>query len=257
MVKKFKIFLIFYQIFYKRENKMNRLKLLPLYIVLAFFSGALLLYVRWPFYEQALLVAIVSVPAIFLLSKKWIPVFLFGVLILSIGYASQEPAFVLTSIGTYFLLSIFQFSLWSTADKLKQTADETDRLREQYDFLSQKNGELRVLSLQEFIEQALWMMKTSTHKERTWFMEVVPAMNCPVLTAELEQVALCSIASGRDLVTSKEGKVYLLVKETEEQALQPLIHSFEKAMHAEDHIFAYEIRKTRITKVAEMRSLLS
>ena len=79
---------------------MNKLKLLPLYIVLAFFSGAALLYMRWPFYEQALLVALVSVPVIFLLSRKWVPVFLFAVLLVSVGYASQEPAFVFTSIGT-------------------------------------------------------------------------------------------------------------------------------------------------------------
>lgn len=236
---------------------MNRLKLLPLYIVLAFFSGASLLYLRWPFYEQALFVALISVPVIFLLSRRWMPIFLLGILIISVGYAWQEPAFVLTSIGTYSLLSVFQFALWSMADKLNQVADETVRLKEQHCALSQKNGELRVLTMQEFIEQSLWMVKTNKPKERAWFMEVLPSVNCPLLTAELEQVALGAISKERDLVTSKEGKIYLLVKAAEEQALQPLIHCFEEVLHAENRSASYEIKKKSIAKVVEMRSLLN
>lgn len=236
---------------------MNELKILPLYIVLAFFSGAILLYVRWPFYEQALLIAFVSVPVIFLLRRKWIPLFFLGILVLSVGYAWQEPAFALGSIGTYFLLSIFQFSLWSTVDKLKQAAEETTRLKEQHHSLSIKTGEMRVLSLQEFVEQALWMLKSPNRKERAWFVEVVPLSNCPVSTAALEQIALDSIAKERDLVTSKEGAVYLLVKATEEQALQPLVQIFEEAMYTKSDSVTYEIRKSRITKAHEMTSLLS
>lgn len=236
---------------------MNKLKLLPLYIVLAFFSGAALLYLRWPFYEQALFIALISVPVIFMLSRRWIPVFLLGVLIVSVGYAWQEPDFVLTSIGTYCLLSGFQFALWSMADKLNQVADETARLKEQHRVLTGKHGELRVLSLQEFIEQSLWMVKTNKPKERTWFMEVLPSVKCPLLTTKLEQVALGAISMERDLVTSKEGKIFLLVKVAEEQALQPLIHRFEEVLHAENLSTAYEIKKKSITKVVEMRSLLN
>ncbi|MFC4712810.1 hypothetical protein [Planococcus dechangensis] len=215
------------------------------------------MYMRWPFYEHALFVALISVPVIFLLSRRWIPVFLLAILIISVVYAWQEPAFVLTSIGTYGLLSVFQFALWSIADKLNQVADESARLKEQYEVLSQKDGELRVLSLQEFFEQSLWMVKTNKPKERAWFMEVLPPVNCPLLTTKLEQVALGAISTERDLVTSKEGKIYLLVKVAEEQALQPLIHRFEEVLHAENLSAAYEIKKKSITKVVEMRSILN
>lgn len=236
---------------------MNKLKLLPLYIIVALFSGAAILYFQWPFYEQALVMALASVPIMLFLSRERMPVFLFVVLLVSIGYAAQEPAYSLTSIGTYFLLSVFQFSLWSTADQMKQLMEETERLKEQRQVLLQKDGELRLLSLQEFVEQALWLLKTNNRKERTWLMEVMPAINCPVQTAKLERAALGSIARERDLVTSKHGAVYLLVKETEKESLQPLLKRLEKAMGSENQSAGYEIKKTVITKVCEMGSLLN
>lgn len=236
---------------------MNKMKFLPFLICLAFLSGVALLYFRWPFYEYAVAAAFLSVPFILLLPRKWLPVFLFLVLIAAIGTAIQEPAASQMSIGTYFLLSVFQFSLWAVSEQVKSLEEETVRLESQRQSLLQKNGELRALELQEFVEQALWMLKTSKRKERAWLMEVTPFINCPLQTSELERAALLSIVRQRDLVTSKNGAVYVLVKETGEDSVQPLLKRIEKAMGAESKPARYEIKKTAITTVGEMGSLLS
>ncbi|MGM0897894.1 MAG: hypothetical protein ACQEV0_08340 [Bacillota bacterium] len=236
---------------------MNKLKLLPLYIVLAFFSGASLLYFQWPFYDKAIAMALVSVPIMLVLSRKWIPILLFAILLVSIGYALQEPSDPMASVGTYFLLSIFHFSLWSITEQIKKVEEETKKLKVQRVELLEKGGELRALSLQEFVEQALWLLKTNNRHERAWLMEVVPAIECPKQTAELERAALGAITRERDLVTSKHGAVYLLVKETEEGSLQPLLKKLEREMASQNGAVQYEVRRTVITNVGEMGSLLN
>ncbi|MFP3357233.1 hypothetical protein R0K17_07675 [Planococcus sp. SIMBA_143] len=236
---------------------MNKLKFLPFFICLALLSGIVLLYFRWPFYEYAVAAAFLSVPFILLLPRKWLPAFLFLVLLAAIGTAFQQPEASLTSIGTYFLLSVFQFSLWVVADQVKLVGEETKRLKEQRQILLRKEGELRALELQEFVEQALWMLKTSKRKERTWLMEVTPFANCPVQTSELERAALQSIVRERDLVTSRKGAVYVLVKETEEDSIQPLLKRIEQKMSTKRESATYEVKKTAITTVGEMGSLLN
>lgn len=236
---------------------MNKTKFIPLLLCLAFFSSAGLLYLRWPFYEQALMAAVISVPIILVLPRKWLPIFLFAILLASIGIALQDPPAYLTSMGIYFLLSIFQFSLWATAEQLKQLTEETNRLKTQQHELLQKDRELRPLDLQEFVEQALWMLKTNSHKERTWLMEVIPSVKCPIQTAELERAALKSIVRDRDLVTSRQGSIYLLIKEKEGDSIQTLLRRLEKAMSIKNQTPRYEIKKTPITNVCEMGSLLS
>ena len=236
---------------------MNKLKFVPFFICLALFSGIILLYFRWPFYESAVAAAFLSVPFILLLPRKWLPAFLFLVLLAAIGTAFQQPEASLTSIGTYFLLSVFQFSLWVVSDQAKLVGEETKRLKEQRQILLRKEGELRALELQEFVEQALWMLKTSKRKERTWLMEVTPFANCPVQTSELERAALLSIVRERDLVTSRKGAVYVLVKVTEEDSIQPLLKRIEQKMSAKSESVTYEVKKTAITTVGEMGSLLN
>ncbi|MEZ0482266.1 hypothetical protein [Planococcus sp. SSTMD024] len=236
---------------------MNKMKFLPLLIGLALFSGLALLYFRWPFYEHALAAAFISVPFILLLPRKWLPAFLFIVLVASIGLAIQKPTASLTSIGTYFLLSVFQFSLWIVSEQMKSLEEESVRLELQRQSLLQKEGELRALNLQEFVEQALWMLKTSKRKERAWLMEVTPYINCPARILELERAALLSIVGERDLVTSRKGAVYVLVKETEEDPVQPLVKRIERVMGAEAGPARYKIKKTAITTVGEMGNLLS
>lgn len=237
--------------------KMKKLNYLPLLICLALFSGAALLYYRWPYYELAIVAAIVSVPFLLLLSRKWTPLFLFTVLLGSLGLAIQAPAAAFTSIGTYFLLTVFQFSLWSTAEQFKQITEQTVRLKQQHHALLQSGGELRALELQEFIEQTLWLLKTNNDEKQTWLMEVTPTVNCAGETAVLERAALNSVIPYRDLVTSRKGTVYLLVKETDEHSVQPLLQRLEKAVFTEDQFARYEIKTTAITKVCEMGSLLN
>lgn len=236
---------------------MNKLKFLPFFICLALLSGFALLYFRWPFYEYAVANAFLSVPFISLLPRNWLPSFLFLVLLAAIATAFQQPAASLTSIGTYCLLSVFQFSLWVVFDQVKLLGEETKRLKEQRQILLRKEGQLRALDLQEFVEQALWMLKTSKREERTWLMEVTPFVNCPVQTSELERAALQSIVRERDLVTSQKGAVYVLVKETEGDSIQPLLKRIEQKMNAKSEAATYEVKKTAITTVGEMGSLLS
>ena len=236
---------------------MNKLKFLPFFKCLALLSGIALLYFRWPFYEYAVAAAFLSVPFISLLPRNWLPSFLFLVLLAAIATAFQQPAASLTSIGTYCLLSVFQFSLWVVSDQVKLLGEETKRLKEQRQILLRKEGELRALELQEFVEQALWILKTNKRKERTWLMEVTPFANCPVQTAELERAALQSIVRERDLVTSRKGAVYVLVKETEEDSIQPLLKRIEQKMSAKSESATYEVKKTAITTVGEMGSLLN
>lgn len=88
-------------------------------------------------------------------------------------------------------------------------------------------------------------------------MEVTPFVNCPVQTSELERAALLSIVRQRDLVTSRNGAVYVLVKETGEDSVQPLLERIEQLMGAGNEPARYKIKKTAITTVGEMGSLLS
>lgn len=236
---------------------MNNFKYLPFFICLAFFSGIALLFFRWPFYEYALMVAFVSVPFLLWLPRKQLPVFLFVVLIASLWMAVQEPAAAMKSIGNYFLLSVFHFSLWTVSEQLKLLAEETKLLKDERELLLQKDEELRALNLQEFVEQALWMLKTNKQQDRTWLMEVAPFASCPLQTRELERAALLSIVRERDLVTSRKGAVYLLVKETGEDSVQPLVKRIEQAMETEHEPARFKITKTAITSVGEMGSLFS
>ncbi|MBU9673690.1 hypothetical protein KQ939_05365 [Planococcus sp. CP5-4] len=236
---------------------MNEFKFLPFFICTALFSVIALLYFRGPFYEYAVAAAFVSVPFILLLPRKWLSALLFLILIAAIGTAFQAPAASLGSVGNYFLLSVFQCSLWAVSEQVKLLEEETVRLEEQRLSLLQKDGELRALELQEFVEQALWMLKTGKRRERAWLMEVTPFVNCPIKTSELEKAALQSIVRERDLVTSRKGAVYVLVKETEEDSIQPLLKRIEQVMGAKSEPASYEVKKTAITTVGEMGSLLS
>lgn len=235
---------------------MKSIKHIPYYIALALCSGAALLFFKWPFYEQALVLSVISVPVLLVLSRQWIPVYLFIVLLISIAFALSEPVTAVASIGTYFLMALFQFSLWSSAELLRRQAEETGQLRKRRDALLLQEGDLRALNLQEFFEQALWMMHTKNTKERTWLMEIVPSFGNAEMLPKIESAVLGHVFGECDLVTSTETSVYVLVKETEEKNLQSLSHRLIAEMPA-GHGEAYEIRKTLINGVGEMRGLLS
>ncbi|QHJ71812.1 hypothetical protein [Planococcus halotolerans] len=236
---------------------MNKFKLVPLYMIPALMAGAALFYLPWPFATQALIVAIASVPILLFLTSRKIPIFMFGALLVLMVFALQELDNLLETFVTYFLFLIFQLSIWSIADYIQQLLEDMNRLKVQRQELLQSDGEIKVLSLQEFIEQAFWLLRMSSRKERIWLMEVVPAINSLAERGRMEQAVLGSIAKERDLVTSKHGTVYLLVKETEQESIHSLLKHLDKAIDQKNQSAGYEIKKTIITKVCEMDSLLS
>ncbi|AUD14382.1 hypothetical protein CW734_12970 [Planococcus sp. MB-3u-03] len=119
-----------------------------------------------------------------------------------------------------------------------------------------KEGQLRALDLQEFVEQALWMLKTSKREERTWLMEVTPLSTAPSRHRNWARgIAVdCPGAGSRN---KPKGAVYVLVKETEGDSIQPLLKRIEQKMNAKSEAATCEVKKTAITTVGEMGSLLS
>lgn len=205
---------------------------MSLLILAILINGWSIVFLELPFYQQVIYILCISVLLMTIIHERF--VFLFAVsLILSYGgfltvYAfinNQSTEIQLLYMYDHLLFTSFVLLYWILLNNIKSLGYEHNELKRQVQLLQKYQGETDILTINEFKEQSVWLLKTSTrYKEEVWFLTIkINHQNKRTkqnLQETLERLAIKTIRQKIDLVTSVDRVIYILLKGTNELGVE-------------------------------------
>jgi len=207
---------------------MNKNFTMSVLILAILVNGWAIVFFELPFYQEILVIGGVSVLLMTMIHERF--VFLYAIsLILAYGafltvhafINNQSTAIQLLYMYDHLLFTSFIMLFWILLNNIKNIGYENDELTRQVQLLQKYNGETGILTEQEFMEQSLWLFKSSERsKEEVWFAKItINHQNKRTkqnLQETLEDLAMKTIRQKNDLVTSADSVIYVLLKGTNE-----------------------------------------
>ena len=233
-------------------------------------SGWAIMYFQFPYYQVILMAGGTSLVLMTLLHERFI--FLYAVMVaLALGAfltidafnRNLDPASQLQYMYSHLLFTAFLLLFWILLNILKNVGYENSELKAQVQLLQKYNGKTHVLTVPEFKEQASWLLKASERNgEEAWLLKINLAppnrRTKENLTEMFETAALRTIRHKFDLVTSGNGIIFLLLKNTHAQGVERVLERFwEKAQP--EVVFQeppFTTEKSRIVDVKQLGRLM-
>ncbi|ALS76550.1 MULTISPECIES: hypothetical protein [Planococcus] len=247
----------------------NNLKLGILILMVLGFGWALFSLVL-PFSTEMLLVAGLSILFMTLIHERY--VFLYGIsIILSYGvfltvfafFFTQRPDLEIMYVYSHLLFTGFILSFWLLLNQIKQIGYEASELRRQVQLLQKYHGETDILTVNEFTEQAQWVLKTTERRqEEAWFVEItINTKNKRTqqnIKESLERATLSTIRQKFDLATSTGQSIYLLLKDIDEEGVRLMMERYRDKVKQELNLLdsPYEVRKEQVSNLNELSRAL-
>ncbi|WP_088008527.1 hypothetical protein [Indiicoccus explosivorum] len=214
-------------------------------LLLLLAAGWAILVIPLPFAREVAFVAGLSVLVMAAVHERY--VFLYAMsAILSYGAFLTFYAFLtgrqsvseLPYIYSHLLLTAFLLLYWVLLNKIKHIGYEKDELKRQIGLLQKYTGHSELLTANEFIEQAAWIMKAGERKkEQAWFVEISleheSRRTRDSLMASLERTIKNTIRQKYDLVTSVNDTIYLLLKDTDEAGAARVVERYHENLRTE------------------------
>lgn len=208
-------------------------------------NGWAVIFLELPFYGETILILGLSILIMAVLHEKY--VFLYaitvalscGVFLIIYAFAHQQSAEVqILYMYSHLLLTSFLLLNWILMNFIKKLGYEINDLKHQLKLLEKYNGVTKILTLQEFSEQAKWLLKSSErNQEESWFVKICidpPNKRTKVnLQETLEVLAVQTIRQRFDLITSNSGVLYLLLKNTDIDGAERMMERFREKCQAE------------------------
>lgn len=225
--------------------KMNKNLILAVLILTILLNGWAIAFLALPFYQAALIIGGVTIFTMTIVHERY--VFLcaivaalsYGAFLTAASFAYQQPATVqLLYAYSHLLLTSLLILYWVLMNFIKKIGYENSQLSQQVQLLQKYRGVTHVLTLTEFEEQAKWLLNSSKrNKEEAWFVEMdISYSNSRVkvvLQEDLERIALQTIRQKFDLITSRNGVIYLLLKNTHADGVQQVLTRFHENVQGE------------------------
>lgn len=233
-------------------------------------NGWAIAFLTLPFYQAALIIGGLSLFIMTILHER--SVFLYAIVVtLSYGafltayaFAFQQGQEVQVLYAyDHLLLTSLLILYWILLNLIKKIGYENAELKQQVRLLQKYNGVTKLLTISEFEEQAEWLLNSSLrNKEEAWFVEIgINYSNKRTkenLQEDLEHLALKTIRQKFDLITSDNGFIYLLLKNTHTEGVQRVIERFREKVRAEFNFVEppLSFTKVQIDNVNHLASLV-
>lgn len=233
-------------------------------------TGWIYLYLELPFFELGFGLMGLSLLIMAFLRERF--VFLYAIIIV-LGYGAYLTTYAFSQnhqneiqilyIYSHLLVTSFVFLYWILLTLLKQTYYENDELRKKVKLLEKYSPNTKVLTNNEFRDQARHMFKlVERHKEEAWLITLnLVYENKKVrenLQDSIERVTLETIRQEYDLVTGTEGRIYILLISTTIEGAQVLVSRLRDNLKDELNLInqPYEVEYTLYEEISLMDNLM-
>ncbi len=223
-----------------------------------------------PFSNEMLVVVGLSIVFMTIIHERY--VFLYGIsIILSFGvyltvfafFFTQRPDLELMYVYSHLLFTGFILSFWLLLNQIKQIGYEASELRRQVQLLQKYHGESDILTVNEFTEQAQWLLKTTERRqEEAWFVEItISTKNKRTqenIIELLERATLSTIRPKFDLATSTGQSIFILLKDIDEEGVTLTLERYRDKVKQELNLLdtPYQVRKEQVSNLNEFSRAL-
>lgn len=239
---------------------------MPILLVLILAIGWVILTLRLPFYQETIFIIIISLLIMTIINEK----FIFGYtisIILVYGAVLTLEAFLNNQSGDMQLLYIYAHLLvtsllvlyWILLDQLKNIGTENIDLKRQIQVLKRYTNHTEILTINEFMERASWLLKTSERqKKEAWLVEIIikfpNKLTQENLRESLEYLAGKAIRQKYDLVTSTDNSIILLLQNASENGVKIMLERYYDQVKSELNLIKppYTIQKKLITSTNQL-----
>ncbi|MDY0406547.1 hypothetical protein P5G51_015295 [Virgibacillus sp. 179-BFC.A HS] len=199
-----------------------------IFILLLLTSGWFFVFLELPLFQVGLIIGISSLLIMPLLRDRF--VFLYAIAaILIYGFflaiwlfkMHGSAGMQLDYIYNHLLFTSFILLYWLLLQHMKQTGYENASLKKQVALLQKYNKQTHILTFHEFLDQAKWTLRSvERNNSQAWLVCLDITYRHPYIEKNLqetvESIVAEAIRSQFDLATSTTGRVYILLRDTDE-----------------------------------------
>lgn len=224
-------------------------------------AGWAVVFWELPFYEEMIVAGVASIFIMSLLNERFVFLYAISMALVFGGFLTvyafiHEPstALQISYMYSHLLFTAFLLLFWILLNLLKNIGYENKELKRQVQVLQKYSRTTHVLTLPEFKEQAQWLLKSSErNQEESWFVQLnIMSVNKRTslnLQESLETLAMQTIRQKFDLVTSNDGVIYLLLKNTHSRGIERLLERYWDACKNELNLIEppYRVKTAKVT----------
>lgn len=212
-------------------------------LVLLFFSIMLnifgIYFLEFPFYQEILIITIISLVILSLIPERYVFVFSINVIVgyglFLIIHAVMNNQTSINSQMLYLLSHLLFTSVillsWILLNYIKKTGEEIKALKLENTKLKKYKVGTDLLTIQGFNEQAQWVLADSKiNQTEAWMIDLKVTKKHPKLKSQiqksLEDTAQSLTRERYDLITSTNGRIYILLKNVNRDYVDEITESF-------------------------------
>lgn len=209
-----------------------------LLVLLVLFVGWTITMADLPFSETDCALAFVSIVLMSLMPDRFIFAYIVFILL---GYGGFLTFWTFTHYNAsvsqmhymyeHLLVTVFLLASWALMHLIKSLTRENELLKLQVAKLEKLDSQTNILTPQEFIYQAHYVLSDVNRKGEAWLVEIdllpQPGTVKESLQESLEAIVLESVRLNFDLVTATDSKIYIILKNTDESGLQIVLNRIE------------------------------
>lgn len=199
-------------------------------IITLLVAAGTILYTELPFYHETLIFIAISIIIMGVIPEDFI--FLYGIIVIlgfgtfltieAIKTSSQENQVLYMYI--HLLATVFLLVYWVLLQYLKSIGSENKLLKRQITLLAKYDTEFKVLTINEFIENAKMIYQIASRRnEELWLLKVhINSQNKSTnqnLKESLSKVSLSSTRKEFDIITLKNLTIFILLQNTHEDGV--------------------------------------
>ncbi|AQU80198.1 hypothetical protein ACQKDB_12120 [Planococcus kocurii] len=233
-------------------------------------NGWAIAYLALPFYYAVLLIAGLSLVIMTVIHERFVFLYAIAVSLVYGGFLTTYSFVNLKSqevqllyMYDHLLLTSFLLLYWILMNSIKKTGYENVELQRQVQLLQKYTGVTKLLTLTEFNEQAQWLLtSTERNKEEVWLVKIdIHFSNKRTkanLQEDIERLALQTIRQKFDLITSNNGVIYVLLKNTHAEGAQQMIERFKDKTRNDLNFIdpPFSFMKTVVENAGQLASLV-
>ncbi|AQQ54032.1 hypothetical protein [Planococcus lenghuensis] len=219
-----------------------------------------------PFSRETAIVACISVLIMTSIHGRYLFAYImsavlsYGAFLTIYAFAAEERSSVeMLYIYSHLLFTAFMLLYWLLLHEIKQIGYESDELRRRVRELQKYGPDSELLTVHEFMEQAVWVLKAAErNQEETWLVEIeiIPgAMRThSSLRDVMEWTTLTTMRQKFDLATAVHDRIYLLLKGTSEEGVARVLARYQANLQQELNLVKtpYRARKERISHIGQL-----
>lgn len=239
------------------------ISLLLLFILV---NGWAIITLKLPFYQETLFLIGLSLLIMTIINEKFVfgytisLILVYGAVLTVEAFLNKQPGNIqIMYIYTHLLVTSLLVLYWILLNQLKNIGYENIELKRQIQFLKRYNNDTEILTINEFMERASWLLKTSERQNNeAWLVEIIihypNKLTHNNIQESLEYLAGKTIRQKYDLVTSSNSRIILLLQNASEDGVQIMLQRYYDQVKSELNLITppYNTQKKMITNTDQI-----